>query len=146
GKDSCRLKPLHDQSLPGSRGVCCGVAAFAAVRLPYVAVPDIRRNPEPIFGSALPPPFFKHLDEQTVAGLPAVCRPIRHYELDTFRFHNWGVLAAPHFLGQPLMVTSLLRFRSEGAWGVSPHVIPHHSLHSVSGTISQMLKMRGPNL
>jgi hypothetical protein len=44
------------------------------------------------------------------------------------------------------MVTSLIRFRAEGAWGVSPHVIPHHSLHSLSGTVSQVLKVHGPNL
>ncbi len=33
----------------------------------------------------------------------------------------------------------------EGAWGISPHFIPHHSLHAVSGTISQALKIHGPN-
>src|SRR5262249_47987113 len=30
--------------------------------------------------------------------------------------------------------------------GVSPHLIPHYALHSASGMISQVLKIRGPNL
>jgi hypothetical protein len=33
-----------------------------------------------------------------------------------------------------------------GAWGVSPHLIPHRTLHSLSGTISQALGIHGPNL
>jgi hypothetical protein len=145
-KDSCRLKPPKDQSPGGPRGVSCEVAAFASVRIPYDSLPDVRRNPEPVFGLPLPTSTFKHLDEQTVAGLAAVCRAIRDYGLDPAGFREWGVLAAPHFLGQSLMVTSLNRFHAEGAWGVSPHVIPHHSLHSISGTVSQVFKIHGPNL
>src|SRR5262249_34990483 len=37
------------------------------------------------------------------------------------------------------------RFLAEGAWGVSPHLVPHRSLHSLSGTISQVLKIHGDN-
>src|SRR5205823_1329464 len=37
------------------------------------------------------------------------------------------------------------RYAREGAWGVSPHVIPHMSLHAASGTISQLLRLHGPN-
>jgi hypothetical protein len=40
---------------------------------------------------------------------------------------------------------SILRYREEGAWGVSPHLIPQQSLHAISGTISQALKIHGPN-
>jgi hypothetical protein len=145
-KDSCRLKPPHDHSRGGSRGVCCELAAFASVRLLYDTLPEVRRCPEPILGYPFPASVFKHLDEQTVAGLAAVCRAVRGQGLDLASFRDWGVLAAPQFLGQPAMVASLVRFRAEGAWGVSPHVIPHHSLHSVSGTVSQVLKVHGPNL
>jgi hypothetical protein len=122
------------------------VAAFASVRLPYDALPAIRRNPESVLGSPLPPATFKHLDDQTVAGLAAVFRACADHGLDATAFRAWGVLAAPHFLGQTTTVTALQRFQAEGAWGVSPHVIPHHSLHSVSGTVSQVLKIHGPNL
>jgi hypothetical protein len=37
------------------------------------------------------------------------------------------------------------RFFTEGAWGVSPQVVPYHALHAVSGAISQALALRGPN-
>jgi hypothetical protein len=43
------------------------------------------------------------------------------------------------------MVAALERFMAEGAWGVSPHMIPHRSLHALSGTVSQALKIHGPN-
>ena len=140
------MKPPQEQSPRGPRGVCCELAAFASVRLPYEALPDVRRNPESVLGFALQPSTFKHLDEQTVVGLTAVCRACRDHGLDATSFRAWGVLAAPHFLGQTTTVTSLQRFKAEGAWGVSPHVIPHHSLHSISGSVSQVLKIRGPNL
>jgi hypothetical protein len=145
-KDSCRLKPPQDHSPRGQRGICCDLAAYASVRLSCDALPDVRRNPESHLGLALQPSVLKHLDEQTVAGLVAVCRAARDNGLNATGFRDWGVLAAPHYPGQSAMVAALDRFRAEGAWGVSPHVIPHHSLHSVSGTVSQVLKIHGPNL
>jgi hypothetical protein len=114
--------------------------------LPLDAIQHIRRNPESTLGLELPTSTLKHLDVQTVAGLAAVCRAAGESDRSLADFHDWGVLAAPHFLGQSIVVSSLIRFRAEGAWGVSPHVIPHHSLHSLSGTVSQVLKIRGPNL
>ena len=36
-------------------------------------------------------------------------------------------------------------FGAEGAWGVSPHLIPQRCLHALSGTVSQALKVHGPN-
>jgi hypothetical protein len=60
-------------------------------------------------------------------------------------FDDWGVVAGPRFLGRPAMAAALHRFAAEGAWGVSPHLIPHRSLHSISGTVSQALKIHGPN-
>jgi hypothetical protein len=55
------------------------------------------------------------------------------------------VVAAPRFLGRATLTTALQRFAAEGAWGISPHLIPHRSLHAVSGTISQALQIHGPN-
>jgi hypothetical protein len=140
------LKPPQDHSSRGPRGVCCDLAAFALVRLPFDRIVDIRRNPESILGFDVPTSACKHLDAQTIAGLAAVCGAMRESGMDLADFRDWGVLAAPQFLGQPLIVSALLRYRAEGAWGVSPHVIPHHSLHAVAGTVSQVLKIHGPNL
>jgi hypothetical protein len=97
----------------------------------------------------LPVNFLKHADEQTVAALTAVFEAVRVHGLAPANrpapFHDWGAIAAPRFLGRPLMTLALPRFQQEGAWGVSPHLIPHRSLHSISGTVSQALKIHGPN-
>ena len=94
----------------------------------------------------LPTGLLKHSDDQTVAGTAAVLEAIASSGLTSTRFTEWGVLAAPRFIGRVSMVTLLKRFAAEGAWGVAPQLIPHRSLHSLSGTISQALKIHGPNL
>ncbi len=68
----------------------------------------------------------------------SLSRPLASYS-------EWGVLAAPNLLGRLCTMQSLLSFRKDGAWGISPHLIPHNSLHAVSGTISQALHLHGPN-
>jgi hypothetical protein len=129
------------------------------VRVHYEGLADLRRQPGPACGAPLPPAFLKHTDEQTVVGLAAVLRAIHDHGLTPAPqarsasdgttgnpgFTDWGIVAAPRFLGRPTMAAALQRFAAEGAWGVSPHLIPHRTLHSVSGTVSQALKIHGPN-
>jgi hypothetical protein len=121
------------------------VAADAVVRVSLESLPELRRDPGATHKEPLPACFLKHADEQTVAGLCAVYQAIRKGGLHDTDFRDWGVLAAPRFLGRATMAAALQRFAAEGAWGVSPHLIPHRSLHSISGTISQALKIHGPN-
>jgi hypothetical protein len=125
--------------------VCCEVSAEAVVRVSLASLAELRRNPGPIHGEPLPVSLLKHADEQTVAGLSAVYQAIAKAGWHSTCFQDWGVIAAPRFLGRPAMQAALRRFAAEGAWGVSPHLIPHRSLHSVSGTVSQALKIHGPN-
>src|SRR5205085_11137593 len=49
------------------------------------------------------------------------------------------------FIGRVALAAAMHRFAAEGAWGISPHLIPHRSLHALSGTVSQGLKIHGPN-
>jgi hypothetical protein len=105
----------------------------------------LRHKPGPPYGDQLPPSFLKHADEQTVAGLNAVLRAIHDHGLGKTAFTDWGIVAAPRFLGRAALAVALHRFILEGAWGISPHLIPHHSLHSISGTVSQALRIHGPN-
>jgi hypothetical protein len=88
---------------------------------------------------------LKHADEQTVAGIAALSQAIQHHALDKIDFTDWGVVAAPRYLGRAACAVALTRFDAEGAWGISPHLIPHRSLHALSGTVSQALKIHGPN-
>jgi hypothetical protein len=121
------------------------VSAHALVRVTVEAIPSLRRQPGPVFRAPLAASFLKHADEQTVVGLVAVLEAIHRHNLGDFEFRDWGALAAPRFLGRTATAAALHRFAREGAWGISPHLIPHCSLHALSGTVSQALKIHGPN-
>jgi hypothetical protein len=115
------------------------------VRVNLDQVPLLRQTPGGGPSEALPPNFLKHADEQTIVGMAAVYQAIQRGRLNGRRFTDWGVVAGPRFLGRATMAVALQRFVLEGAWGVSPHLIPHRSLHSISGTVSQALAIHGPN-
>src|SRR6266849_7646094 len=104
-----------------------------------------RPGPGPGPGVALPASLLRHADEQTIAGLAAVLHAIHDFDMNVADFRDWGIAAAPCFLGRATMAVALQRLAAEGAWGISPHVIPHRSQHRVGGTISQVLKIFGPN-
>jgi hypothetical protein len=125
--------------------VCCDVLACASAQATLDQMPALRQKPGPGVGQSLAVNFLKHADEQTVVGLAAVLRAIAEFHLSETRFTEWGVVAAPCFLGRATLVQALQRFTAEGAWGMSPHFIPHRSQHAISGTISQALKIHGPN-
>jgi hypothetical protein len=108
-----------------------------------------RRHPSPIpVGWTAPQPSrLRHCDDQTLAALGAVYAALESPDRpDPGRFRDWGVVAAPRFLGRATGADTLAQFASEGAWGVTPHLIAHHTLHSQSGTLSQVLGIHGPNL
>jgi hypothetical protein len=126
-------------------GTACDLLGYAAVRVAPEGVAALRHRPGPGVGERLPASFLKHADEQSVAGLAAVLQAIDRHGLATTSFADWGVLGAPRFLGRVALAAAMHRFAAEGAWGLSPHLIPHRSLHALSGTISQALKVHGPN-
>jgi hypothetical protein len=126
--------------------LCCDVLAHGGVRIAPDELGGLRQKPGPAPSVPLPAGLLKHSDDQTVAGVVAVLQAIASGGLGSTSFTEWGVLAAPRFLGRVAMVSLIQRFASEGAWGVTPHLIPHRSLHSLSGTVSQALKIHGPNL
>src|SRR5262249_52347900 len=125
--------------------VTCDVAAHARLRVPWPGVADLRRQPVPLPNGGPAASLLKHADDQTVVALAAVAHAIREHRLETTDFSAWGVLAGPRYPGRAALVPALARFRAEGAWGMSPHLIPHRSLHSLSGTLSHALKTHGPN-
>jgi hypothetical protein len=97
----------------------------------------------------VPPSFLKHADEQTVACLAAVLEAIAASNLAPEGpgvFARWAAVCGPRFIGRDVIAQAVPNFRTEGPWGVSPHVIPHRSLHSPSGALSVALGIQGPNL
>jgi hypothetical protein len=129
--------------------VCCDLAGWAAVRARVDQLAELRKQPGPPAGPPLPAGLLKHAEEQTVVALAAVYHAIHDHALwlagAANPFTDWAVLVAPRFMGRQAMTSALPRFRAESAWGVSPHLIPHRSLHAPSGTLSQALQIHGPN-
>jgi hypothetical protein len=66
--------------------------------------------------------------------------------LEAEDFLHWGIVAAPQYLGRQAVADTFVRVAGLGPRGASPMVIPHRSLHAVSGTISQALGIKGPNM
>ena len=123
----------------------CAVVAHGVAEYPLAALPGLRKQVGPSGGSPLAPAFLRHQDDQTVVGLAAIFAAMAAGSFGADEFDSWGVVAAPRFLGRPLMATALPKFMAEGAWSVSPHTIPYLSLHSIAGAISQALHIHGPN-
>jgi hypothetical protein len=123
----------HGATLVASGTLQAGLETIAA----------LRRQPG---GPNLPPTLLKHSDEQTVVGLAAVLRATTSEGLRAEDFRLWGVVAAPCHLGRRAVADTFARVADLGSRGASPMVIPHRSLHSVSGTISQALGINGPNI
>jgi hypothetical protein len=132
-------------SLSEATTVTAALAGHAVIRAGVEELRALRQNPGPPLGEPLAAAFLKHADDQTVVGLNAVLRAIHTHNLAHTDFSRWSVLAAPRYLARAILAQALKRFAQEGAWGVSPHLIPHRSLHSVSGTVSQALNIHGPN-
>jgi hypothetical protein len=89
--------------------------------------------------------FLKHADEQTVVAVAAVDRAIEAFGVDLDQQRQWAIVAAPRFVGRLAGVAIVNRFARGGGPAVSPHVIPQHSLHSVSGALSVLLASRQPH-
>jgi hypothetical protein len=129
---------------PGIALTGCGI-----VRARLDQLEAFRRRPGPIPEGWASPHLsrLRQSDGQTLAALRAVYAAIDSGNpSDPGVYRDWGILAAPRFLGRSALVKVLNRFDAEGVWGVTPHLIPQFALHSQSSTLSQVLGIRGPNL
>jgi hypothetical protein len=125
--------------------VRCRVAAASLRRADAAAIALARRQPVVVGAEKLPVSFLKHADAQSILALLTVLDALHGQDWHAKSFKDWGVIAAPSLFGRHGVATSILQIQQEGAFGVSLHVIPQQSLHAMSGTISQALKIHGPN-
>lgn len=135
-------------SLParGARATfACSVAGYGVVETAAADLPALRERPGGGSPRPIPPRLLRYADEQSVVALAAVLQALDAPALRDESLDEWGVLAAPQFLGRAVGAATFGRFRQNSLAAVSPHIIPQHSLHSVSGTISIALGMHGPN-
>lgn len=128
------------------QGVVSLVRTFAHVSASVAQIDVLRRDPELLKPRDLPASFLKHADEQAVCALAAVVQAIRSTGQPVEVFSGWSVLGAPRYPGRTLGGASIMRFFDEGIRGISPHIIPQNSTHSISGLLSVGLGMGGPNL
>ena len=126
--------------------VRAGVLAYARVQVTPDQVAALRKQPGPWHGEPLPPTALKYSDEQTLTGLAALLHAMDRFQLARAEFADWGILACPRFIGRGGIAPTMEKYKTGGAASVQPNVIPHRCLHAISGTLSQILKMRGPNL
>ena len=80
-------------------------------------MPELRRTPGPGCDAPLPLNALKQADEQTVAAISAVYHAVHRFGLNVASFRDWGVLAAPYYMGRPAWRPpySVTRSRAPGA-------------------------------
>ena len=119
--------------------------AFGTLRVPLEGIAGLRKNPGPLGGREIAKSLLKHADHQTILGLSALLRAVDSAGWHSRSFADWGVIAAPRFLGRVLVSAAMARFRERGVPGMSPMTIPTVGLHSPSGSLSMALGMHGFN-
>lgn len=120
------------------------VACCAGVRVRVADLHAWRQTPGALRGWPIAATLLRHADEQTLAGLWAVQQALGRMA-STAAMEHWGVVAGPALFGRVAQAQATERFQAEGAWGISPHLVPNASLHALSGTISLALRAHGPN-
>jgi len=135
--------------MTSSKSICQSIEAdvlsWGTVRAWPEQLAAWRKQPKPMTPEPFAPALIRQSEDQTIAALWATCEAIAGMDANADTFDEWSIIAAPRLMGRSGNATSFERYRAEGPWGISPHVIPHHSLHAISGTISQILKAHGPN-
>ena len=133
-------------SLPIELSFDAAIVASGAAAAPFSAFGAMRKLPPRFPGVELSGHFLKHADEQTILALEAIRRAVEQAGLNTSQHSEWGVVAAPRFIGRLNGGYILQRFAKGGGAAVPPHAVAQNSLHSMSGAASVALGIHGPNL
>lgn len=137
--DSSRSRP----SVGNEPSLC--LTGWGSAKADLASVAGMRKSLPAWAPKDTPGHFLKHADEQTVLAVAAIDQAIRSSALDPAEFCDWTIIAAPRFIGRLAGTTTLDRFSRGGGPAISPHVIPQHSLHSISGALSILLASHRPN-
>ena len=89
--------------------------------------------------------FLRHADEQSVTALTAVHRAMQDFGLQGADLVEWAVVSSSRYIGRLAVALHMEKIKNRGTVATSPHIIPQHSLHSISSAISVALGTRGPN-
>lgn len=125
----------------------CVIRGAAVVTARLTEIPLLARQPAPAGAPALPARFLRHADEQTVVGLQAVLRTLGAGDPAHPRdLTGDAVVAASCRAGQLTAARTMVGLERQGPVGVTPHVVPQCSLHSLASAVSVALGMHGPNI
>jgi hypothetical protein len=130
----------------GRSPVACGIVVHARCTARLGEIATLRDRAGPPGSPPLPARFLRHADEQTVVGLHAVLAALAAAPEPRPDLARQGVVAAACLSGRVAAARTLRQFHAQGAVGVSPHVVPQCSLHSIAGAVSVALGMHGPHL
>lgn len=133
-------------SLQGDSHVQLGISTWGYCQANLDEFEPLRKRIPPWASPDTSDHFFRYADEQTILATWAVDAALRKAGLQARQTSDWGIIAAPEFLGRQQLALYIDRFARNGAPRVSPNSIVQHSLHSVSGALSILLASRGPNL
>ena len=122
-------------------GVTARTLAAARVRVPAEDLPGLRDRLAAAFPTTLGAGTLMQCDELPLLAVEAVRRARAGIPEPT---PDWGVLAGVRTPGRRRLADTLTRFRDKGAWGVTPHFIPHSLLHSAAGLVGQAFGLHGP--
>jgi hypothetical protein len=124
----------------------CIVAASRWLSVLAGDMPRLRATAAAAFPGTVTTGILKQADEQSLTALVSLRQAMDASGIVAADCDAWGLVAAPRTPGRKRIAESISRFAEQGAWSVSPHVIPHCSLHSLSGMLSQALQLHGPNI
>ena len=124
---------------------CCSILSHAAIEVRLSEIGALRDAASPAGSPSLPKRFLRYCDEQTVVGMTAVLHAIDRFPEPRPSFASWGVLSASCQAGRIMGGAAVIATRTQGAQGITPHVVPQCSLHSAASAVSVGLSMHGPH-
>jgi hypothetical protein len=122
------------------------VVASASAVIPAEETSRLREPLVAAFRDRVSNALLKQADEQSLVALRAFCNLFERWPELRQPDPHWGLVVAPRVPGRKRVIESIGKFREQGAWSISPHIIPHCTLHSLAGLLSQVLDLHGPNI
>jgi hypothetical protein len=123
----------------------CALAACAWLSVGFRDTSALRSQAAQAFQATLGAGVLKQADEQSLVALRAVRQALDDARMAPGSTSDWGMVASARTPGRRRVAEQLVKFHEQGAWAASPHIIPHCSLHSLAGLLSQALGIHGPN-
>ncbi len=123
----------------------CSIAALSWQSVRGANIAGLRPAVAQAYPDSLSAGVLKQADEQSVLALHALHLARCEIGLTLADTEHWGLIATARMPGRKRIADSLIKFRDQGAWGTSPHLIPYCTLHSMAGLLSQALRLHGPN-